>query len=305
VIFGPAGCGKTSFFRLLARARSEQYFFKSCSAVTTGAPEVMLFLIFSLHFVLLVLTGVICCLQLRKLLEEADRNRSVFKKQTALFVDEIHRLTKPQQDVLLPFVEDGACILLGATTENPSFCLQTAILSRCKVMQFSALGDDSVLGLLERAQAREENLRNVSHEVLRSIALAADGDARTALNQLEIAASLIANDPAFDASQHVAKRSHCEKKCVVVWVLKSGLKVRYDKNGEQHYDLISALHKSMRGGWLLLFFFKKKKECLLMCGKGMQMQVCTGQLEWSKEAKSQNTLQGQQKKTFYVLGFCL
>jgi putative ATPase len=173
-------------------------------------------LIFSLHFVLLVLTGVICCLQLRKLLEEADRNRSVFKKQTALFVDEIHRLTKPQQDVLLPFVEDGACILLGATTENPSFCLQTAILSRCKVMQFSALGDDSVLGLLERAQAREENLRNVSHEVLRSIALAADGDARTALNQLEIAASLIANDPAFDASQHVAKRSHCEKKCVVV-----------------------------------------------------------------------------------------
>jgi putative ATPase len=209
VLWGPPGCGKTSFLRLLARARADDYFFKSCSAVTTGAPE------------------------LRKMMEEAVRNRVTFRKQTAVFVDEIHRLNKAQQDVLLPFVEDGV-ILLGATTENPSFALNTAVLSRSKVVPFRALATEQVLELLRRALRDDTSLGGVAvpEEALAQIASAADGDARTALNSLEMAASLLRSNPQFDVMRHLAARSH----------------VRYDKAGDEHFDLISALHKSMRGG---------------------------------------------------------
>ena len=148
---GPAGCGKTSIMKLIARARANEYLFKSCSAVTTGAPE------------------------LRKMMDEAERAKVVLKKQTALFCDEIHRLTKPQQDVLLQSVEEGAIILLGATTENPSFVLSTALLSRCRVFQFEALDHASVATLLRRAQEKDENLQIVSSEVIESIAACADG----------------------------------------------------------------------------------------------------------------------------------
>ncbi len=209
ILWGGPGSGKTSFMRLLARARATDYIFKSCSAVTTGAPE------------------------LRKLMEEAARNRVTFRKQTALFVDEIHRLNKAQQDVLLPFVEDGL-VLLGATTENPSFALNTAVLSRSKVVPFHALRRDDVLELLRRALREDTALAGVSvaEDLLGQIADMADGDARTALNNLEMACSLLRTDPKFDVAQHLARRTF----------------VRYDKEGDEHFDLISALHKSMRGG---------------------------------------------------------
>ena len=176
--------------------------------------------------------------EIRTVMQQADENR-MFGEKTIVFVDEIHRFNKAQQDAFLPFVEKGSIILIGATTENPSFEVNGALLSRCKVFVLKALGEDDLVTLLRRAIESPKGFGNqtvhISDDVLKMIAVFANGDARTALSTLEMAVlnSDYEND---ETTVTVETVEQCTSK-------KSLL---YDKTGEEHYNLISALHKSMR-----------------------------------------------------------
>ncbi|MBQ4258041.1 MAG: replication-associated recombination protein A, partial [Clostridia bacterium] len=162
-----------------------------------------------------------------------------FGEKTIVFVDEIHRFNKAQQDAFLPFVEKGSIILIGATTENPSFEVNGALLSRCKVFVLRALSEEEITSLLRRALKSEkgfgEEKIEISEDVLRLIANFANGDARTALSTLEMA---VLNGEYEDGGTKVSKET--VEECT------SRKSLLYDKNGEEHYNLISALHKSMR-----------------------------------------------------------
>ena len=209
VLWGPPGCGKTTIALLVARYADAD--FRAISAVLSGLPDV------------------------RKALAEAEANFAQGRR-TVLFVDEVHRFNKAQQDAFLPHIEKGVIVFVGATTENPSFELNSALLSRCRVHVLEAVSADAIVAALERALADEERglgrLRlRVEPESLRLIAQAADGDVRRALTLLEIAAEL-AHDNGIDEAtltQVLADRTR-----------------RFDKGGEQFYDQISALHKSVR-----------------------------------------------------------
>ena len=209
ILWGPPGCGKTTLALLLARYAEAD--FKAISAVLSGLPDV------------------------RAALAEAERNFAQGRR-TVLFVDEVHRFNKTQQDAFLPHIERGIILLVGATTENPSFELNSALLSRCRVHVLEALTIEQIVSALERALAdSERGLGDLSLQVdaesLRLIAQAADGDVRRALTLLEIAAEL-AEDGRIDETtltQVLADRTR-----------------RFDKGGEQFYDQISALHKSVR-----------------------------------------------------------
>jgi putative ATPase len=209
VLWGPPGCGKTTLALLVAQGAEAD--FKAISAVLSGLPEV------------------------RKALAEAEANFAQGRR-TVLFVDEVHRFNKAQQDAFLPHIERGVIIFVGATTENPSFELNSALLSRCRVHVLEAVSVDDIVAALRRALADTERglgaqqLR-VDDAALQLIAQAADGDVRRALTLLEIAAEL-ADDGHIDQStleQVLADRTR-----------------RFDKGGEQFYDQISALHKSVR-----------------------------------------------------------
>jgi putative ATPase len=209
ILWGPPGCGKTTLALLVARYADAD--FRAISAVLSGLPEV------------------------RKALAEAEANFAQGRR-TVLFVDEVHRFNKAQQDAFLPHIERGVIIFVGATTENPSFELNSALLSRCRVHVLEAVTPDDVVVALRRAL--EDNERglgalqlDVSDESLRLIAQAADGDVRRGLTLLEIASEL-AEDHRIDETtltQVLADRTR-----------------RFDKGGEQFYDQISALHKSVR-----------------------------------------------------------
>jgi putative ATPase len=209
VLWGPPGCGKTTLALLVARYADAD--FRAISAVLSGLPEV------------------------RKALAEAEVNFAQGRR-TVLFVDEVHRFNKAQQDAFLPHIERGVIIFIGATTENPSFELNSALLSRCRVHVLDAVSVDDIVAALERALGDEERglgalKLDVSHATLQLIARAADGDVRRALTLLEIAAEL-ADGPVIDDAtleQVLADRTR-----------------RFDKGGEQFYDQISALHKSVR-----------------------------------------------------------
>ena len=214
VLWGPPGCGKTTLALLVARYADAD--FRAISAVLSGLPEV------------------------RKALAEAEVNFAQ-GRQTVLFVDEVHRFNKTQQDAFLPHIEKGVIIFIGATTENPSFELNSALLSRCRVHVLEPISKDDIIAALKRAlvdtkRGLGEQQLQVDDSSLDSIAQAADGDVRRALTLLEIAAELA--EP--DASGHGRIDD-----TTLGQVLADRTR-RFDKQGEQFYDQISALHKSVR-----------------------------------------------------------
>ncbi len=213
IFWGPPGVGKTTLARIIAgRTKSA---FIDFSAVTSGIKEI------------------------RTVMQQAEENRR-FGERTIVFVDEIHRFNKAQQDAFLPFVEKGSIILIGATTENPSFEVNSALLSRCKVFVLQALKTEELVSLLRRALTDVRGFGGqkikLPEELLTAIAVFANGDARTALSTLEMV--ILNGDVRADGSTTVTEET--------VMQCTSKRSLLYDKKGDGHYDLISALHKSMR-----------------------------------------------------------
>jgi len=216
IFWGPPGSGKTTLARIIASMTRSQ--FSPISAVNAGVAD------------------------LRRIIEEAGERGGMYDQRTILFIDEIHRFNKAQQDVILPYVEDGTITLIGATTENPSFEVISALLSRCRVFTLNTLANDEVKVIVGRAIADEERglgkmVVELEEDALEHLAIIANGDARIALNALEMAT--FATTPDTGGIRKIHLRT-----------IEDALQHRallYDKAGEQHYDIISALHKSLRG----------------------------------------------------------
>ncbi len=212
IFWGPPGVGKTTLAQIIARMT--QSAFINFSAVTSGIKEI------------------------RVVMEKAEKNRQIGQR-TIVFVDEIHRFNKAQQDAFLPFVEKGSIILIGATTENPSFEVNGALLSRCRVFVLQPLSADDLTEMLHHALQSPRGFGGqkieIAEDLLRLIANFANGDARSALSTLEM---VVLNGDLKDDMVVVTKE--ILEQCI------SKKSLLYDKNGEEHYNLISALHKSMR-----------------------------------------------------------
>lgn len=212
IFWGPPGVGKTTLARIIANKTKAAFI--DFSAVTSGIKEI------------------------RRVMEKAEENRR-YGEKTIVFVDEIHRFNKAQQDAFLPFVEKGSIILIGATTENPSFEVNGALLSRCKVFVLKPLTTDEIVTLLKNAVSSEKGFAGlnvqISDENLQAIANFSNGDARSALSTLEMA---VLNGDGKDDKIYVTDETL--EQCI------SRKSLLYDKKGEEHYNLISALHKSMR-----------------------------------------------------------
>jgi putative ATPase len=202
ILWGPPGVGKTTLARVIAKITKSTFI--PFSAVLSGIKEI------------------------KDIMAGAEKTRRVGRR-TIVFVDEIHRFNKAQQDAFLPHVERGSITLIGATTENPSFEVISALLSRTRVFVLKALSDDDVVTLVRRSVTREQF--NIDEESIRSIATLANGDARTALNILDLAVKGTA------PGQSISKATIEEA---------SQKTLLYDKTGEEHYNIISALHKSLR-----------------------------------------------------------
>ena len=215
ILWGPPGSGKTTLAFIIANTTDSH--FSSVSAVTAGVAD------------------------LRRIIDEAKERRSLYQKKTILFIDEIHRFNKAQQDAVLPYVEDGTVILIGATTENPSFEVIAPLLSRCRVFTLKPLSEKEINLIIERAiHDQERGLGKMQTEInevaLKQLIVMSNSDARIALNALELA--VMTTPPGPDSVRHLTLE-----------IIEDALQQRsllYDKAGEQHYDLISALHKSLR-----------------------------------------------------------
>lgn len=213
IFWGPPGVGKTTLARIIANRTKAAFI--DFSAVTSGIKEI------------------------RTVMEQAEANRQ-YGTKTIVFVDEIHRFNKAQQDAFLPFVEKGSIILIGATTENPSFEINSALLSRCKVFVLKALEEQDLVKLLKHALQSPSGFGNMDVEItdsqLQAVAAFANGDARSALNTLE----MIVLNGEMTPEGRVRVTQEDMAQCI------SRKSLLYDKAGEEHYNLISALHKSMR-----------------------------------------------------------
>ena len=212
IFWGPPGVGKTTLAQIIAHTTRSRFI--EFSAVTSGIKEI------------------------REVMKQADTS-SQYGQRTIVFVDEIHRFNKAQQDAFLPFVEKGSIILIGATTENPSFEINSALLSRCKVFVLKSLTAEDIQSLLKRALTSPKGFGGqrivIADDLLAAIAEFANGDARTALSTLEMA---VLNGEEVNGTTTVTKE--------IVEQCTSRKSLLYDKHGEEHYNLISALHKSMR-----------------------------------------------------------
>jgi len=216
ILWGPPGCGKTTLAYVIANATQAQ--FSAVSAVSAGVAD------------------------LRRIIEEAKERYKLYQKRTILFIDEIHRFNKAQQDVVLPYVEDGTITLIGATTENPSFEVISPLLSRCQVLTLNPLAEDEIKIIVMRALKDElKGLGKLKVELdddaMLHLIMMSNKDARVALNTLEIAA--LTTPPDAEGKRRIS-----------ISTIEDAIQQkvpRYDKTGDIHYDIISALHKSMRG----------------------------------------------------------
>lgn len=216
IFYGPPGTGKTTLAEVIACTTSAE--FCKINATTSGKKD------------------------MEDVVEKAKQTRAMYDKKTILFVDEIHRFNKAQQDYLLPFVEDGTVILIGATTENPYFEVNRALISRSVVFELKPLSQENIINVLRRAAYDTERgmgIYNpvVEEEAFEFLADMANGDARRAINAIEL--GILTTEPSEDGKIHITKEVVAE--CIQRRVLK------YDKDGDNHYDTISAFIKSMRG----------------------------------------------------------
>ncbi len=217
ILWGPPGCGKTTLARIIANETRSH--FVHFSAVLSGVKE------------------------LRSVIADAKDQQSLYRKKTILFVDEIHRFNKAQQDAFLHHVESGLITLIGATTENPSFEVISPLLSRCRVITLDMLSPDDIGAILDHALNNEDKGFGdtglaIEPDALSHLIRISEGDARSGLNNLEVAASLVASE------------TESPDRRITLGVIENALQakaLRYDKAGEEHYNLISAFHKSLRG----------------------------------------------------------
>src|SRR5258706_4720635 len=218
ILWGPPGSGKTTLAEVIARQTHAR--FVTLSAVSAGVAD------------------------LRRVVDEAQKLRQFTQQRTILFIDEIHRLNKAQQDAVLPHVERGVVTVIASSTENPSFELGTAFLSRYRVFTLTGLTEEQIITLIERALAdKERGLGQtgvtIDEEALQRVAIFANGDARTALNVLELAVHSMEGTAKADRSAHIT--------VPLIEEVMQHRALLYDKGGDQHYDTISALHKALRG----------------------------------------------------------
>ena len=215
ILFGPPGCGKTSLARVISRTTN--YKFYQINATTAGVSDI------------------------KRVVEETQNFMMNPKGKSILFIDEIHRFNKLQQDALLPYVENGTIILIGATTENPYFEVNKALISRSMIFKLEPLNEKDILKVLKLSLEKEEGLKNynikIEEETLEKIAIASNGDVRTALNGLEVAVltTELSSDGFIHITDEVVAQSMQNRKAI------------FDKNGDSHYDNISAFIKSLRG----------------------------------------------------------